>query len=95
MSVTAPPPLARHVSQKVLHDEAHRTANTHVGQFAPRRQAFDGALGDGEEASGLGGFKKAYGLCALWISHRAAFRLWGLSPGVRRVLPVPSRTAMR
>ena len=59
MSVTAPPPLARHVSQKVRHDKAHRAADTHVRQFASRRQAFDGALGDGEEASGLGGFKKA------------------------------------
>ena len=58
MSNTAPP-VARHVSQKILHDEAQRTANADMGQFAPRRQAFDGALGDGEEASGLGGFKKA------------------------------------
>ncbi len=95
MSVTAPPTLARHVSQKVRHDEAHRTANAHVGQFAPRRQAFDGALRDGKKTGGLRWLQKAYGLCALWISHRAAFRLWGLSPGGRRILAVQSRTAMR
>ena len=70
MSVTAPPPLAHHVSQKVLQDKAHRTADTHMGQFAPRRQAFDGALGDGEENGGLGWLQKTHGLDFLLISHR-------------------------
>ena len=75
MSVTAPPPLARHIGKKIRHDEAHRAADTHMRQFAPRRQAFDGTLGDGEEKGSLGWLQKTHGLCALWVSHSAAFRL--------------------
>jgi hypothetical protein len=41
-----------------------------MGQFASRRQAFDGTLGDGEEKGSLGWLQKAYGLGTLLISHR-------------------------
>ena len=40
------------------------------GSFAPRRKAFDGALGDGEEKGGLGWLQKAHRLGFLLISHR-------------------------
>jgi hypothetical protein len=43
MSATSPVPVARHVGQKVFHDNAQRTADTDMRQFALFNEAAQGA----------------------------------------------------